>query len=72
MSEQHKQKMVDAVAVACNKTYRLWVKRHPEFEEKGRVHIIAHSVRLSRRDGVQPPEFCPRLCFRVARVCARQ
>jgi hypothetical protein len=55
MSEQHKQKMVDAVAVACNKTYRLWVKRHPEFEEKGRVHIIAHSVRLSRRDGVQPP-----------------
>lgn len=43
----HKQKMVDAVAMACNKTYRLWMRRHPEFEEKGRVHIIAHSVRLA-------------------------
>lgn len=71
MSEQHKQKMVDAVAIACNKTYRLWVKRHPEFEEKGRVHIIAHSVRLlakcnppSARADAEPTS--------VARICARQ
>lgn len=40
----HKSKMTDAVAMACNKTYRLWLRRHPDFEAKGRVHVIAHSV----------------------------
>lgn len=73
MSEQHKQKMVDAVAIACNKTYRLWCKRHPEFEEKGRVHIIAHSVGLSRQAFIViKAEAKPSARNPTARIRARQ
>ncbi|CED84749.1 Phosphatidic acid-preferring phospholipase A1, contains DDHD domain [Phaffia rhodozyma] len=40
----HKERMIEAVATQCNKTYRLWCKRHPGFETKGRVHVIGHSL----------------------------
>lgn len=42
----HRQKMIEAVCTQANKLYRLWIARNPHFEEYGRVHIIAHSVRL--------------------------
>lgn len=29
----------------ANKSYRLWLQRHPDFEARGgRVHIVAHSL----------------------------
>lgn len=41
----HRQRMIEAVCQQANRLYRLWVARHPHFEENGRVHIIGHSVR---------------------------
>ncbi|KAL7410393.1 DDHD domain-containing protein [Mrakia frigida] len=40
----HKQSMVEAVSMECNRTYRKWCLRHPQFAQTGRVHIIAHSL----------------------------
>lgn len=41
----HCQRMIEAVCQQANRLYRLWIARHPHFEEHGRVHIIGHSVR---------------------------
>jgi hypothetical protein len=43
----HKSKMIEAVCQQANGLYRLWVARHPEFENYGRVHVIGHSVSRS-------------------------
>lgn len=40
----HRQRMIEAVCQQANRLYRLWVARHPHFEEHGRVHIVGHSV----------------------------
>lgn len=40
----HRQRMIEAVCQQANRLYRLWIARHPEFEENGRVHIVGHSV----------------------------
>lgn len=40
----HREQMIQAVCRQANKLYRLWIARHPKFEEYGRVHIIGHSV----------------------------
>ncbi|KAI1007282.1 hypothetical protein K3495_g936 [Podosphaera aphanis] len=40
----HKPKMIQAVVQEANRVYRLWCKNNPDFEEKGRVHLIAHSL----------------------------
>lgn len=42
----HKQSMVEAVSMECNRTYRKWCLRHPEFAEKGRV--VSRFVSLRR------------------------
>ncbi|KAI1366385.1 DDHD domain-containing protein [Xylaria arbuscula] len=41
---QHKPKMVAAMAKEANRVYRLWCRNNPGFSERGRVHIIAHSL----------------------------
>ncbi|KAJ5587152.1 uncharacterized protein N7459_002917 [Penicillium hispanicum] len=40
----HKPKMVKAVVKEANRIYRLWCKNNPEFQEHGRVHLLAHSL----------------------------
>ncbi|KAH8684902.1 DDHD domain-containing protein [Tricladium varicosporioides] len=40
----HKPKMIQAVIAEANRVYRLWCKNNPDFQDKGRVHIIAHSL----------------------------
>ncbi|KAH6679817.1 putative phospholipase [Halenospora varia] len=40
----HKPKMIQAVIGEANRVYRLWCKNNPDFQDKGRVHIIAHSL----------------------------
>ncbi|KZT60687.1 hypothetical protein CALCODRAFT_492247 [Calocera cornea HHB12733] len=40
----HRIRMVEAVCNQANRAYRLWCERHPDFQESGRVHIIAHSL----------------------------
>ncbi|WVO15288.1 hypothetical protein L204_102944 [Cryptococcus depauperatus] len=41
---RHRQRMIEAVCLEANKLYRLWIARHPDFERRGRVHIIGHSL----------------------------
>lgn len=42
---RHRQKMIDSVISELNRTYRLFCRRNPDFEEKGgRVSIIGHSL----------------------------
>ncbi len=41
---QHKPKMVAAMVKEANRVYRLWCRNNPGFSEKGRVHLIAHSL----------------------------
>jgi hypothetical protein len=41
---RHRQKMIEAVCIQANRLYRLWVARHPEFDKRGRVHMIGHSL----------------------------
>ncbi|KAI0518572.1 DDHD domain-containing protein [Xylaria bambusicola] len=41
---QHKPKMVAAMVKEANRVYRLWCRNNPGFSEKGRVHIIGHSL----------------------------
>ncbi|KAL7410798.1 DDHD domain-containing protein [Mrakia frigida] len=42
---KHRESMIEAVATEANRTYRLWTRRHPDFEKNGgRVHIIGHSL----------------------------
>lgn len=58
----HKGKMIKALVSEANRVYRLWCRNNPGFAEKGRVHIIAHSLGsamalevLSRQPTVVPP-----------------
>ena len=40
----HKNKMIKALVGEANRVYRLWCRNNPDFAEKGRVHMIAHSL----------------------------
>lgn len=40
----HKSKMINALVSEANRVYRLWCRNNPGFAEKGRVHLIAHSL----------------------------
>ncbi|KAJ5945641.1 hypothetical protein N7454_002480 [Penicillium verhagenii] len=40
----HKPKMVKAVVREANRIYRLWCNNNPGFQDKGRVHLLAHSL----------------------------
>lgn len=57
----HKPKMVEAMVSEANRVYRLWCRNNPGFAEKGRVHLIGHSLGsvmcievLSRQPTVAP------------------
>ncbi|TRX92799.1 hypothetical protein FHL15_006205 [Xylaria flabelliformis] len=41
---QHKPKMVASLVKEANRVYRLWCRNNPGFSERGRVHLIAHSL----------------------------
>ncbi|KAI0378415.1 DDHD domain-containing protein [Hypomontagnella monticulosa] len=58
----HKPKMVAAMVGEANRVYRLWCQNNPNFAEKGRVHLIGHSLGsvmcvevLSRQPTIIPP-----------------
>lgn len=40
----HKGKMIKALVSEANRVYRLWCHNNPGFAEKGRVHLIGHSL----------------------------
>ncbi|KAI1381422.1 DDHD domain-containing protein [Hypoxylon crocopeplum] len=40
----HKPKMVAAMVSEANRVYRLWCRNNPGFAEKGKVHLIGHSL----------------------------
>ncbi|KAJ6440848.1 DDHD domain-containingprotein [Purpureocillium lavendulum] len=40
----HKSKMIEALVSEANRVYRLWCRNNPGFADKGRVHLIAHSL----------------------------
>ncbi|KAJ6788555.1 hypothetical protein PWT90_06192 [Aphanocladium album] len=40
----HKNKMITALVREANRVYRLWCRNNPGFSDKGRVHLIAHSL----------------------------
>lgn len=40
----HKPKMIQAVIKEANRVYRLWCRNNPNFEQTGKVHLIAHSL----------------------------
>ncbi|KAF1738611.1 putative phospholipase [Beauveria bassiana] len=40
----HKIKMITALVREANRVYRLWCRNNPGFSDKGRVHLIAHSL----------------------------
>ena len=40
----HKSKMIQALVSEANRVYRLWCRNNPGFAEKGRVHLIGHSL----------------------------
>ncbi|KAM3427141.1 hypothetical protein MY4824_009628 [Beauveria thailandica] len=40
----HKKKMITALVREANRVYRLWCRNNPGFSDKGRVHLIAHSL----------------------------
>lgn len=40
----HKPKMIAALIGEANRVYRLWCRNNPGFTEKGRVHLIGHSL----------------------------
>ena len=40
----HKPKMIQAVAKEANRVYHLWCANNPGFQERGNVHLIAHSL----------------------------
>lgn len=40
----HKHKMISALVTEANRVYRLWCRNNPKFSQKGRVHLIAHSL----------------------------
>ncbi|KAH8677276.1 DDHD domain-containing protein [Xylariales sp. PMI_506] len=40
----HKPKMISALVREANRVYRLWCRNNPGFAEKGRCHLIGHSL----------------------------
>ena len=40
----HRPKMIEAVIKEANRVYRLWCSNNPGFQQKGRVHVLAHSL----------------------------
>lgn len=40
----HKGKMITALVSEANRVFRLWCQNNPGFSDKGRVHLIAHSL----------------------------
>ncbi|KAM5359028.1 hypothetical protein ACJZ2D_014782 [Fusarium nematophilum] len=40
----HKGKMIKALVSEANRVYRLWCRNNPGFADKGRVHLIGHSL----------------------------
>ncbi|KAF7560722.1 hypothetical protein G7046_g3434 [Stylonectria norvegica] len=40
----HKGRMIQALVSEANRVYRLWCRNNPGFAEKGRVHLIGHSL----------------------------
>lgn len=40
----HKNKMISALVTEANRVYRLWCRNNKGFSNKGRVHLIAHSL----------------------------
>lgn len=40
----HKGKMITALVREANRVHRLWCRNNPGFSDKGRVHLIAHSL----------------------------
>ncbi|OAA44361.1 DDHD domain protein [Metarhizium rileyi] len=40
----HKSKMINALVFEANRVYRLWCRNNPGFADRGRVHLIAHSL----------------------------
>lgn len=59
----HKGKMITALVSDANRIYRLWCRNNPGFAEKGRVHIIAHSLGSAMALEVlsRQPTYVPRL-----------
>lgn len=58
----HKPKMIQALVTEANRVYRLWCRNNHEFAQRGRVHLIAHSLGsvmaleiLSKQPDVSPP-----------------
>lgn len=44
LSREHNPKMVAACTQEANRVYRLWCANNPGFSQRGRVHLIAHSL----------------------------
>ncbi|KAF4462656.1 phosphatidic acid-preferring phospholipase A1 [Fusarium albosuccineum] len=40
----HKGKMIKALVFEANRVYRLWCRNNPGFAERGRIHLIGHSL----------------------------
>lgn len=62
---QHKPKMVAALVREANRVYRLWCRNNPGFSERGRVHLIGHSLGTVMSVEVlsRQPTSVPRLRF---------
>ncbi|KAL2260460.1 hypothetical protein VTK26DRAFT_5518 [Humicola hyalothermophila] len=60
---RHKPKMIAALVGEANRVYRLWCRNNPGFAEKGRVHLIGHSLGSAMAIEVlsQQPTRVPRL-----------
>lgn len=41
---KHKPRMIHALVAEANRVYRRWCQNNPGFSERGRVHLIAHSL----------------------------
>ena len=68
----HKPKMIQAVTREANRIYRLWCLNNPGFHEKGRVHVIAHSLGSIMALDVlskQPTKLHKPLDFKTTKVC---
>ncbi|KAK0651338.1 DDHD domain-containing protein [Cercophora newfieldiana] len=59
----HKPKMIAALVGEANRVYRLWCRNNPGFSERGRVHLIGHSLGSAMAIEVlsQQPTRVPRL-----------
>ncbi|EXF84905.1 DDHD domain-containing protein [Colletotrichum fioriniae PJ7] len=40
----HKGKMINALVTEANRVYRLWCRNNPGFADRGRTHLIGHSL----------------------------